>query len=179
MILSIPKMRLFLRRAKCPTLALVVLSGIAVSPALGQTPGLELGTRLRITIPCDAQIPTRPLATHPTCLAEGQLLRLEGDSLSIAFASETQTYAISHVDRAEVSRGRHSKRWLGAGVGGVIGTVATYVVLNTGGSTASCDQSANQDSIDPGPCLGLYVLGGLAGAGLGFVVGGLVRTERW
>lgn len=28
-------------------------------------------------------------------------------------------------------------------------------------------------------CLGLYALGGLAGAGLGFLIGSVIHSERW
>ncbi|HSB60860.1 MAG TPA: hypothetical protein VLI67_04030 [Vicinamibacteria bacterium] len=48
-----------------------------------------------------------------------------------------------------------------------------------GGSTNPCDRAANQDAIGPGACAGLAALGGLGGAGLGALIGTLVRTERW
>src|SRR6266545_4689995 len=55
----------------------------------------------------------------------------------------------------------------------------SFALLNTGGSNSLCDRSANQDAISSSECIGLAALGGIAGAGLGAVIGGLVRTERW
>lgn len=179
MNLWVPKMLCVFGRAGCAALAVVTLWGVSAPPALGQTARFEPGTRLRVTIPCSVQVPAQPSTTEPTCPVEGRLLRLGSDSLTMASAQATHTYAFSDLVRAEIGNGLRSRRSLGAGVGGVFGAVATYVALNSGGSTAFCDQSANQDSIDTGWCLGLYVLGGLAGAGLGSLVGGLMTSERW
>jgi hypothetical protein len=67
---------------------------------------------------------------------------------------------------------------VGAVVGLVVGAGATYALLNTGGSTAPCDRERNQDAMSSGECAGLYALGGLAGAGLGALIGRFVRTEQ-
>lgn len=172
------KMLLFCERAGWVALGLVVLAGTSASPAVGQTTRLEPGTRLRVTIPCTEQVPTQSPTRGPTCPTEGRLLRLASDSLTLESNRVAQTYAISSVVRAEVGD-RGSYRSLGAGIGAVAGATATFVALNAGGSTAYCNQSANQDSIDPGPCFGLYALGALAGAGLGALLGGRITRERW
>ncbi|MBM4185858.1 MAG: hypothetical protein FJ206_00975 [Gemmatimonadetes bacterium] len=71
--------------------------------------------------------------------------------------------------------GRRSHWLLGAAIGFGAGAVVTYLVLHSGGSTAPCNRSANQDAMSGGECLGLTALGGVAGAGLGALVGGLVK----
>lgn len=59
------------------------------------------------------------------------------------------------------------RSWLGAGAGFVVGGTTTWIVLHHGGSTAHCDQDANQDAWSSSQCLGASVLGGLVGAGIG------------
>jgi hypothetical protein len=54
-----------------------------------------------------------------------------------------------------------------------------FAVLSGTGSTAPCDESANQDAIGSDACLGLKALGAVAGAGLGALIGGLIRSDRW
>lgn len=71
-----------------------------------------------------------------------------------------------------------SSTWIGAGAGFVVGGVATYVILNTGGSTAPCDQDANQDAMSTGECIGITALGALAGAGIGLLIGRAFRSDR-
>jgi hypothetical protein len=112
-------------------------------------------------------------------LSTGNLVSLKHDSITVEASDATNTYAILDLVRAEVSDGSRSYRWVGAGLGGAAGAVATYLVLNTGGSTSLCNRSANQDATSLGVCLGLTVLGGLAGAGLGSFVGGFITTEQW
>lgn len=69
-------------------------------------------------------------------------------------------------------------RVAGAIAGFAVGAGVTWVVLHQGGSTSKCDRSANQDALNSGECAGLVVLGGLAGAGIGAIVGGFFRSER-
>lgn len=103
--------------------------------------------------------------------------RLEPDSLTVRGLDSTYGYAVADIDRAEVSQERRSHRRTGAIIGGVVGAGATFLALNAGGSTSLCDQSANQDAASAGLCISLYVLGGLAGAGLGALAGGLITVE--
>ena len=64
---------------------------------------------------------------------------------------------------------------MGAIVGFVVGTTATFVLLNSGlGSTAPCNHGANQDAIGSGECLGLYLVGGLGFGVLGALIGVLI-----
>ena len=133
------------------------------------------GSRVRVTFPCQLLTPS----TAGDCKIAGRLARWEADSLAVTTSDRTTPFALSELDRLEISGGQKSYRFLGAGLGAVIGAGATYLILNSGGSTAPCDRSANQDAMNSGECLGLYTLGGLAGAGLGFLIGGMIHSERW
>ena len=93
-------------------------------------------------------------------------------------AGSTTSYSLNALTRLEVSRGRKSHSLAGAGVGFLVGAGATFALLHSGGSTSLCDRSANQDALNSGECIGLTALGGLAGAGVGAVVGALLRAER-
>lgn len=71
----------------------------------------------------------------------------------------------------------HSHWKTGAIVGGVVGGVGTFVVLNQGDSTNPCDSGANQDAMGMGACLGIAAAGGVAGALIGGLIGSRVRTR--
>jgi hypothetical protein len=112
-------------------------------------------------------------------------MAIRADSLNLRTDATAASYAVRDVTRVEVSQGRRSRWLVGAGVGAVGGAGATFLVLNGtlfgGGSasTAPCNRSANQDAISVGECVGLTALGAVAGAGLGALIGGLIRSERW
>lgn len=59
------------------------------------------------------------------------------------------------------------RSWLGAGAGLIVGGGATWLVLHQGGSTARCDQDANQDAWSRSQCWAASAAGGLVGAGIG------------
>ena len=134
-----------------------------------------LGSRVRVTFPCPLLTPS----TTGDCSLAGRLARWDTDSLTVAAPDRTTPFALRDLNRLEVSQGQKSYRFLGAGVGAVLGAGVTYLILNSGGSTAPCNQSTNQDAMNSEECLGLYALGGLAGAGLGFSIGGMIHSERW
>lgn len=150
----------------------LVVAMLACLPqvATGQT--LAPGARVRVTVPC-------PSAGGQLCTQVGNLLATGADGVRIALADSTASYGRASLRRLEVSRGVRSHRLIGAGIGFLVGAGATYVVLNSGGSTASCDRGANQDAMSAGECLALTAAGGVAGAGLGVLVGSLIRSERW
>lgn len=102
-----------------------------------------------------------------------------GDTIALAVAGSTTSYSLNALRRLEVSGGRRSHWLAGAGVGFLVGAGAAFAVLYSGGSTSLCNQSANQDAMSSGECIGLTALGGLAGAGLGAVIGSRLRSERW
>jgi hypothetical protein len=140
----------------------------------GEIP-ISPGARVRVTYNCRLLTPS----TTGHCKMAGRLARWEPDSLSVATSEQATIFALRDLNRLEVSQGQKSYRFLGGGLGAVIGAGATYLILNSGGSTAPCDRSANQDAMSSSECLGLYALGGLAGAGLGFLIGSVIHSERW
>ncbi|MFN0178251.1 MAG: hypothetical protein ACKVZ0_05590 [Gemmatimonadales bacterium] len=153
-----------------------VLGSYLTGIAQGQEPVFRPGTPIRLMAPC----PEAPAVAGPFagCRYQGTLVGLPADSLTIAGAHGTIHLDHRGVTQLEISRGR--SQWLpGAGVGFLPGAGITYLVLHQGGSTSLCDRSANQDAMSRGACGGLTVLGGLAGAGLGAIVGGRFRSERW
>jgi len=139
----------------------------------------EPGARLRLTFPCGLERPLASGEPERDCRLEGRLVAVRGDTVTLANAEATRSHRLGALDRVEVSR-RSGSRWLaGAGAGFVVGAGSTFLLLNRGGSTSTCDSSANQDAAGTGACLGLAALGGVAGAVLGGLIGKLVRTEDW
>ena len=133
------------------------------------------GSRVRILVPCALMTPSG----QGDCQLTGRLDRWAPDSLTLAESETTTPFALADLKRLQVSEGQRSYKFLGAGVGAVIGAGLTYLILNSGGSTALCNQSENQDAMNSSECVGLYALGGLGGAGIGFLIGGMIHSERW
>jgi hypothetical protein len=167
-----------MRPASCAALALILAPSITLL-AQQPAPDLESGTRLRLTYLCapDGQPALEP--ERARCRSVGTLVQLDAGTIALTTGESTTSHGLNAVSRVEVSRGYRSHRLAGAGAGFLLGGAATFVVLNSGGSTSLCNRSANPDAVAPLECLGLSALGGLAGAGLGFLVGGFIRTERW
>jgi hypothetical protein len=65
----------------------------------------------------------------------------------------------------------------GAVVGFAVGAAATIAITRSGGSTAPCNPSANQDALNSRECLGLAVAGGAVGAVVGALVGSRFRVS--
>jgi len=146
--------------------------------AQGQAPLPQPGSRVRIAFLCEPPHHPPVGAVRSECRSEGRLVLLSRDPIALAVAGSTTNYSLNALTRLEVSRGRKSHSLAGAGVGFLVGAGATFALLHSGGSTSLCDRSANQDALNSGECIGLTALGGLAGAGVGAVVGALLRAER-
>lgn len=138
----------------------------------------EPGARVRLTVPCEL-VPQPAPERRNLCVFVGKLAGWRTDAIDLDVDGRRSSYNLNTVSRLEVSRGSRSRKLLGAGIGFVVGVGGAYHLFHSGGSTGMCDQSANQDAIDSGYCLGIYGLGGLAGAGLGALIGSRIRTERW
>ena len=78
-----------------------------------------------------------------------------------------------------MSRGVRSHWRAGAAAGFLGGAAATFALLNRGGSTNPCDASTNQVARGLGACVGVAALGGVAGSGLGALIGKAFQTENW
>ena len=140
---------------------------------------IEPGARLRVTFPCEPGPPPATGAPDRACVQEGRVVSVEGQTITLATASSTRDYPVSGMSRIEVSRGSRSRWRAGAVTGFLVGAGGTFALLNRGDSTNPCDSSANQDAMGMGACVGLAALGGAAGAGVGALIGKLIRTEDW
>jgi hypothetical protein len=99
------------------------------------------------------------------------------DPLPWAMAPRT-IHAPALADRLAAETRPRSHWRTGAIAGFVIGAGATYLVLHSGGSTATCDRERNQDAIGARECAAITVGGGLAGAALGAIIGSQIRVRR-
>ncbi|MDH4348275.1 MAG: hypothetical protein OEW17_05680, partial [Gemmatimonadota bacterium] len=147
----------------CAVLLLFFLPTVAVA----QQPQLLPGQRVRVTAP-----------EHGLARAHATLEGIEGGDLVLR-TDTTRRVPLASVARLEAHAGRRSHWLAGAVIGLAAGASATYIALSGSGSTALCDQSANQDAIGSGECLGLVALGGVAGAGLGALVGMFIKSDKW
>lgn len=166
-----------MRRRRIAALAALLITAVA-GPATAQEPGPQPGTRLRLTLPCD-QLAQPSGARRASCRTEGILVHTRGDTILITEAGDSARYRLATVAKLEQLRGRRAHRLAGALMGLVVGAGVTYAVLSSGGSTAVCDQSANQDALEGTECAALVAAGGLGGAVLGLGVGSLIKSERW
>ena len=158
-----------------PALLFIIVFMLPMNARADETPIPAPGDRVRVTFPC--RLLSSPGAGD--CRLAGRLARWDADSLTVSDADRRTPFAFKDVTRLELSQGQRSYTFLGAGLGAVVGAGVTYVILNSGGSTALCDRSANQDAMSSSECLGSYALGGLAGAGLGLLIGSMIHSERW
>jgi len=162
------------------TFAAAVLSCLIGIPpvASAQSVPPALGARVRLTTPC--ALVSQPVPERRNwCVLVGKLLEWRADSIDLEVKGDRRSYNLSTESLVEVSRGFRSRTRQGAVIGFVVGAGSTFLLFHTSGSTDPCDASANQDAIGSAGCLGIYALGGLAGAGLGALIGSRIRTERW
>jgi hypothetical protein len=102
----------------------------------------------------------------------GNVVRVSADSLVVVpeDAPNELVLSASNVRRVDVSLGRRARTGRGALVGllggAVLGTVALAYFCSD-----SCIGAVALAALPPG--------GALVGAGIGAVIGSLVRTERW
>lgn len=155
------------RMTRVAVLAAVLMLGALVLPLSAQ---VETGQRVRVTLAGDGRV-------------TGTVTALSSADLVLESDGSTRTIPRTDVSLLEVSQGTRSHWKTGAVVGGVVGAVGTFLVLNSGSSSSStnmCDSEHNQDAIGMGPCLLLAGLGGgVGGALVGGVVGSLIRGDRW
>jgi len=148
---------------------LVVPLVLAAAPLAGQqAPALEPGARIRVTV--DGAGPHVQVGVYQG--VRDTILVLQAGSAPISIP-------LGRLRQVEVSRGRKGHWRAGAGVGFLVGVGAAVAFEAGSGSTAPCDQEQNQDAMSSGECLGIAAAGVALSTGLGALVGGLVRTERW
>jgi hypothetical protein len=109
----------------------------------------------------------------------GTFLRLSPDTVTISAGGRPLDFPLQRITRFEISQGERSHGLLGAGIGLVVGSGIAYLIVHSGGSTSLCDRNVNQDAIGSLECAGVVALGATIGAGLGYIIGGRIHTERW
>ena len=148
---------------------------------------LPLGIRVRMSVSTPAPAPgsAERGADHASehMLREriiGTLVNIQDGTLIVGEGKDgpRREVPLASVNRLEVSRGRHSSSGKGALVGmfaGAAGGVAAGLVVCNHGN---CVNSGTGDLTGVwATALGLG--GGLAGAGIGAIIGGAIRTEQW
>jgi hypothetical protein len=157
---------------KSTSLALTLLFS-AWMPLEAQSSVLPEQSRIRVTVIADSS------ATHTEARFTGILVTSGTGTLQLKDGDSTTSFRLGTLQRLELSQGYRTHRLLGAGVGLIAGAGLTYFLTRSGGSGSLCDRASNQDALSSSECLGVAALGGLAGAGLGALIGGLIRTEGW
>ena len=148
-------------------------------------PAPELGARIRLRISADALAPIRlgPYgwvggATRTRLIGtwEGRA----GDSLVLRDPRSHARVAVptALVEGVDLSRGHGSSAAAGAGLGSLAGTAIGLVAALRHCTHGTCQ---TYEGLDTRPVVFVFsgVVGGLLGAGLGAMVGQLIRTERW
>jgi hypothetical protein len=107
----------------------------------------------------------------------GELVSLDAESLRVAPEGRADTVvALMQVRRLDVSRGRRSRvgrgALLGTGIGAAAGLIVALIAVP---SESSSDHFITTDAVR----FVVTLLGAVAGAGTGVVVGALSRAERW
>ena len=123
---------------------------------------LESGHRVRVHL------------SQPRSKVTGHVVRVTADTLVIIpdeGGHQEMTLSAANIRRLDLSRGQRSRKGRGALVGLLAGAV--------GGSVALAAFCGDGGCIGAWPLLGLIPGGALVGAGIGFGVGSLIRTERW
>ncbi len=161
-----------------PAVAVLLLSCVGTFAEEGSAP-VEPGALIRLTLPCELGRSPGAGAPERVCREEGRVVSVQGQTITLVTAESTRSHPLNSISRLEVSRGARSRWRAGAVTGFLVGAGGTFALLNQGDSTNPCDSSANQDAMGMGACVGLATLGGVAGAGLGALVGKLLRTEDW
>ena len=153
----------------------LALAIVVVCPSRGTTqaaPTVQPGTRVRLTWTPDPQ-------SDRTTRTVGTLMRLGPDSIAVYDEKRLGVVAAAFgaLRRLETSRGRRSHAGRGALIGLAAGAgagVASGAIVCASGN---CSSSGGEWG---GVVIGvLGVGGGLAGAGIGALVGAMIRSEGW
>ena len=137
----------------------------AVLQAQVESPPVPLDSRVRVTT-----------TSSPDMALVGSLEAWDGRALELRYPDTMgQTIPLPEVVRIEVSRGMRGNATTGVLVGGGLGValgIASSIVIGT---------SSGDSWIAPsfGSYVGITAVFGLTGAGLGAIIGALIKTEEW
>lgn len=154
-------------RRSLTTVALVT----TVVTGAGSSVAAQIGAGARIRVSLKPPVRRTLVGTFDT---------LRNDSLRITAESGVVNVPLADIRALEVSTGRHSLSRTGVRIGTIVGIAAGLAVgianLDHCGDTAFSDlcQISNASLLIVSPALG-----GLAGAGLGWLVGSRFHAEGW
>ncbi len=130
-----------------------------------ERPPIAPGMRVRIS--------TLPLTSEPQWFV-GTVAALTPEQIVIdPLNADRLAIPREHVTRLDVHRGRKGRALLGAGIGFLVGVGWTVALVT---SPSICNAEEQCDAGDYAKAIA--ILGG-TGAGLGALVGLLIRTDRW
>ncbi len=144
------------------------LASLAPGPLAGQgDPGLEPGTRIRVTAP--SVYPGRAVGQLQTIDATGLRMSLQGDG--------DLTVPRDAVSRIDVSEGNRSHWVRGAAIGGLVGlTTGVIAVVAAESSDEELELLPGFDTVVETTAV---IVMTVVGAGAGALIGALIRTEQW
>jgi hypothetical protein len=155
------------RHARTLVMATALLSPCCLTAQ--QLSGVEPGHRVRLTLMPDP-------GTDRVTQIVGTLIRLGPDSIAVYDQERLAVVAaaLGAARRLEASRGRPSRAGRGALIGLAAGGIAAGLIVC---AAEDCSSSGGDFG---GVVVGILgVGGGLAGAGVGALVGAMIRPERW
>jgi hypothetical protein len=143
---------------------------------------LRAGDRVRLTAGCMADAapagrlpsPDRWDRSERCARYEGAFARLTTDSVAITQGGREVTMARADVRRMHVRSGTRGNWATGAAIGAGVGFAAGLASA----VTTDCSDQFLQDLCQTGQVAAPFVAGAL-GAGIGALLGGLIRTDRW
>jgi len=155
-------------------LMLLIATLMAAGVGGAQTPTVDPGARIRFAFP-----PGTPL-TIATALAQ------RGDSLWVRplDSADTVALALPGLARLDVSAGRQTHAWRGAGIGLLVGAAVGGVLGYAAGSDCPTSQGSGYFNFNMCFGRGFYAEAGALGLGtvgavIGAVSGWVNPTERW
>jgi hypothetical protein len=160
--------------------ALLALLPNFLSAQIAPSAALEPGRRVRFTS-CiadsagwsDRSAPNR--RDRATCLRyAGNVVRRAGDSVVIAHDGSERGFALTDIQRMEVRTGTRGNWAAGMAIGGAVGLAWGIVSA----AAEDCSEQFLQDLCQAGQVL-QPLAGAAIGGGLGALVGGLIRSDRW
>lgn len=140
-------------------LAAILGSGFTSSARAQEAPELEAGARVRVSS-----------TACPDCFVMGRLQSFDADGMSLRLDGETMGLPMDSIASMAVSRG---KSWVPPVVGGV-GAFFLSTGIFLAGFCNDPDTSCQADTV-----LVVSALIGLPSAGIGTLLGFLLRKERW
>jgi hypothetical protein len=156
------------------SLAVLLLTSLLLQPnearaeeGLDAAGPIAVGTRVRLLAPATVQGPI-----------QGTVMAIDNESLTLS-TEDHRPLRVSRytITRVEVSTGRQGHALIGLLIGAPVGAVVGAVVPLDSGCTQAQLEVKNSSCMDS---RGALIAAGVLGyAGLGALIGHLIKTERW